>query len=152
MKQSSIIVPNDLLMQLRQLIPKGRMSYGQARIVAQQQALRVRKLLGKTPARLSLDFIECIPGVSVTMLTPAEMEKLTKRPNASGATDVRKDGTYRIFINENNSITHCRFTLAHEFAHVITGPFADEVFAAFGYGDSDLPADRVERVADHFAA
>jgi excisionase family DNA binding protein len=145
-------IPNDLLLQVRKLLPKRRMAYGDARIVAQQQALRMRMLLGTTATRLPLDFVEHIPGASVTMITAPEMEALTGRPNASGATDVRKDGTYRIFINENNSVTHCRFTLAHELFHVVNGQFEAEVFADFGHGDDQLHSDRVETVADHFAA
>ncbi len=95
-----IVVPDDLILQLRKLIPKRRLTYGQSRIIAQIQALRLRKLLGKLPTRLPLDWIERIPNVSVTLLTGDEMEELTKSPGASGATDIRKDGSYRIYINE----------------------------------------------------
>src|SRR6266540_2858447 len=152
MTNVSVTVPDDLILQLRKLIPKRRMTYGQARIIAQQQALRLRKLLGKLPTRLPLDWIERIPGVSVTLLTANEMEELTESPGASGATDIRKDGSYRIYINESNSPTHCRFTLCHELYHVITGPFDSEIFSDFGHGDQELHDRRVEHVADHFAA
>ena len=152
MTNVSVTVPDDLILQLRTLIPKRRMTYGQARIIAQQQALRLRKLLGITLTRLPLDWVERIPGVSVELLTVHEMEKLTKSPDASGATDVRKDGSYRIYINNSNSITHCRFTLTHELYHVITGPYVHDIYTDFGHGDQELHDRRVEHVADHFAA
>jgi Zn-dependent peptidase ImmA (M78 family) len=152
MKKSIITVPDDLLVQLRAPLPKLRMTYGQARLVAQTQAAKLRKLLGARTTRLSLDWIERIAGVSVTMLTADQMEQLTKRPNASGATDVKKDGTYQIYINDGNSITHCRFTLVHELYHVITGPFEADIFNDLGHGDQELHRARIERVADHFAA
>jgi len=152
MNTKSKSVPDDILLRTRSLLPKGRMGYGQARLVAQAQATRVRKLLADTSTRFSLDWIEQIPNVSVTLMTVEEIEKRTGSPAVSGATDMRKDGTYRIYINDNNSITHCRFTLAHELYHVIVGPFVDDIFTDFGYGDEDLHSRRVEHLADHFAA
>jgi hypothetical protein len=152
MKASSIGAPTDLLLQIRKLLPKAQMRYGEARTVAQMQALRLRKLLRLKAMRLPLDWIEQIPGVSVTLVTAAEMEVLTKTPSSSGATDIRKDGTSRIFLNESNSVTHLRFTLCHELFHVVTGPFENEIFSDFGYGDVDLHHRRKEGLADHFAA
>lgn len=152
MKTSTIEAPNDLLLQLRKLLPRLPINYGEARVVAQMQALRLRALLKFEAMRLPLDWIERIPNVTVTMVPATEMEQITKTPSTSGATDVRRDGTYRIYINENNSLTHCRFTLCHEMWHVITGPFESEVFADFGHGDGDLYRRRKESLADHFAA
>src|SRR3989442_10147506 len=108
------IVPEDTILQMRALLPKRRMTYGEARIVAQQQALRVRNLLSITRARLPLDWVEHIPGVSVQMLGAYEVEDLTRVPGASGATKIKRDGTYEVSLNRNTSVTHCRFTLAHE--------------------------------------
>jgi Zn-dependent peptidase ImmA (M78 family) len=128
------------------------MTYGQARIVAQQQALRLRKLLDITEARLPLEWIEQIPGVSVHLRGAQEVENLTRVPGASGLTALKRDGTYEISLNKNSSVTHCRFTLTHELYHVITGPFEAEIFCDFGHGDEELHGQRIERVADHFAA
>ncbi len=152
MTKISYEVPDDLLAQVRKLLPKAAMPYGQARINAEQIALRLRKILGSADTRLSLDFIEQIPGVTVTMLAASKMERLTKSPGTSGATAVREDGTYGIYIQDNNSVTHCRFTLAHELFHVITAPFYSVSFGDFGHGDHDLHRRRIERLADHFAA
>jgi Zn-dependent peptidase ImmA (M78 family) len=141
-----------LLLQVRKLFPKRHLTYGQAHLVAEMQAAEIRKLLNINEMRLPLDWVEQIPGVSVTLLTRDEMEQLSRSPAASGATDVRRDGTYRIYITENNSITHCRFTMAHELFHVIAGPYEADVFRDFGHGDAELHARRLELLADHFAA
>ena len=145
-------VPADLLLQLRALLPKHRMTYGEARIVAELQARRLRRMLHVTSARMPLAFVERIPGVTVDLLPAHQMQRLTKRVHASGATDVRKDGTYRVYVNQSNSVTHCRFTMAHELYHIIAGPLHAEVFADFGYGNDELHRRRAEQVADHFAA
>lgn len=152
MKERSIEAPVDLLLQLRKLLPRAPMNYGEARVVAQMQALRLRRLLNIDAMRLPLEWIEDIPNVKVEMVPAVEMEAITKSPSASGATDIRKDGTYKIYINENSSPTHCRFTLCHETFHLITGPFENEIFADFGHGDADLHHRRKESLADHFAA
>jgi excisionase family DNA binding protein len=146
------LVLNDVLLRLRALLPKQRVTCGQARATAQQLALHLRTILGASETRLSLDFIEAIPGVTVELLPQHEMEALTKSPWASGATDIRKDGTYRIYINKSSSVTHCRFTLAHELFHVVTGPFEADIFGDFGFGNDELHRRRAEQVADHFAA
>src|SRR3954469_21464909 len=101
MTKANLEVPDDLLMQIRKLLPNRRMSYATARIRAQQMALRIRSILGARDARLPLDFIEGIPGVTVTLLTAPGMEALTKRVSTSGATAIRDDGAYHVYINEN---------------------------------------------------
>src|SRR2546423_10149762 len=139
MTKTIIEVPDDVLDKLRRQLTMHHSTYGQARLIAQMQAGRLRQILGTRETRLPLDWIESIPGVTVTMVSALEMEKLVNRPNASGATKMTKNGsTFRIFINENNSITHCRFTLCHELYHVITGPFEKQIYGDFGFGDEEL--------------
>ncbi|MFC6021879.1 ImmA/IrrE family metallo-endopeptidase [Plantactinospora solaniradicis] len=152
MTSTNIPVPSDILLQVRKLLPKNPMNYNQARIVAEMQAGCLRKTLRLSQPTLPLDWIEQIPGVSVMLVTASDMERRTKTPASSGATAIGEDGSYRIYIAENNSRTHCRFTLCHELFHVITGPFESEIFSDFGHGDSELHKRRIERVADHFAA
>lgn len=153
MTTTNIEVPNGLLDTLRQKLAVRQATYGQARLIAQMQASQLRHILSAHETRFPLNWIENIPGVSVTMVSAAQMEQLTGRPNASGLTKIGRDGSqFRIYINENNSITHCRFTLCHELYHVIAGPLEQEAYGDFGFGDSEVHSARVERIAEHFAA
>jgi hypothetical protein len=151
MKEPSVEAPADLLQQVRKLLPRTQINFGEACIVAQLQALRLRKLLDTDAMRLPLGWIEDIPNIKVDLKTPMAMEPITKALCASGATTIHDDRVH-IYLDESNTPTHLRWTLCHELYHVITGPFEGVAFANLGRGNADLRRRRIENLADHFAA
>lgn len=63
-----------------------------------------------------------------------------------------EDGQYKIFVNKNAGLGRRRFTLAHEFGHVINWNGKKVIYANLGHGDQAKHDRQIEQVTDHFAA
>jgi excisionase family DNA binding protein len=149
---TSMHVPPDLLLQMRKALPKHALTYGQALMVARHQAAQLRELLNIRTTRLPLGWVKDVANVELQVLTATEMEEIAREP-ASGLTRWNKaTGRYLIAINKNMSVTHRRFSLAHELAHLITCTHTDSLYVRLGHGDPELRAYRIEGVCNHFAA
>ncbi|MET8364106.1 ImmA/IrrE family metallo-endopeptidase [Micromonospora sp. NPDC005194] len=146
-----LTVPSKLLLQLRACMPKGPLTYGQALTVAEQQAIRLRELLGVRTAKMPFDWVEHVPNLTLQVLPAHEIERLAGRP-ASGLTRWNQQLTYLVAVNKNTSFTHRRYTLAHEIKHVIDCPAVDTAYAQIGYGNDELRSRRIEGICDHFSA
>ena len=58
----------------------------------------------------------------------------------------------QIFVCQNEPHARQRFTLAHEFYHVITFYAADTLYSRLGSGSTKRRHDQIEAVCNHFAA
>lgn len=129
----------DLLSQLRGLAPNRSLTYGEALDLAESQAALLLRLTGTDHPAVAERIIAEQPRIEVRRLSPF----LT-----SGASHWH-GGKWRIGLNASEPLTRQRFSLAHEYKHIV-----DHGRAAVLY--RDIPArDRsilIERVCDHFAA
>lgn len=110
----------------------------EARILAERQAGRLLRLSGVTGPPVPEQVIECLPRVEVHYLG---------RRGLSGTTRWAS-GRWVILVNRNDTWGRQRFSLAHEFKHVLDWSKADTLYCD-GYRTAHFQA---ERAADCFAA
>lgn len=126
--------------ELRSLVPNRPLRFAEACRVAELQANRLLKLTGSNSAPTCETVITELPRVEVR-----RAGSLT----GSGATAWSR-GKWRIRLNAGEPFTRQRFTLAHEFKHVLDAACEDVIYRHLPDGPG---RDRhVEAVCDHFAA
>ncbi len=131
---------NGILTSLRSLVPNRRLSFTEALRLAELQANRLLELQGIEGPDVPNEVIAELPRIVVT----AEHDL-----PISGSTHWRA-GQWIITLNADEPVVRQRFSLAHEFKHVL-----DHTTKARLYGDTEHDeeaAERAERAADHFAA
>lgn len=127
------------LTELRALTPKRALSQSDAYQVAEQQAYRLLALseviTGPVPEFIIADLprfhVERKAGMSV-----------------SGVSDWRVN-RWVILLNADEPLTRQRFSLAHEFKHILDHPYVDYLYP---FSTSEDRHEATERIADHFAA
>lgn len=128
-----------ILTQLREIVPHRRLTYGESLRVAELQAAKLLALRGVTLPPVSEEVVTDLPRVQVRRVSPFV---------ASGASHWAK-GKWQIVVNGSEAPVRQRFTMAHEFKHVIDHPFIGVLYP-------DTPGqkgyDRAEQVCDYFAA
>jgi hypothetical protein len=129
-----------LLIALRRLMPLRRLAYWEHLIIAERQAERLHGLLGQTEPGISLDWLTDghLGNIEVVLESRWRMEGL------SGMTSWA-DGHWVIGVNKGNPQARRRYTLCHEFKHVLDA-HRDKITYK-GLSDSQR-----ERIADYFAA
>jgi Zn-dependent peptidase ImmA (M78 family) len=142
-----VTVPSSLLMQLRKVVPKRALTYGESLSVARVQAARLRKALGVQGTAMPLGWVEQIPNLRLDLVPAHQLGE-----DVSGKTTRDREGDYVITVNKNNSHSHRRFTLSHEIKHLLDFPYADTLHSRLGQGNESLNERLVERICDHFAA
>lgn len=129
----------DVIGGLRQLLPKRPLSFIEAHEVAEQQANVLLGLLDVEEPPVPQEVISSLPEVSV---------EVRERWPTSAMT-VRTPSDWHIVIKAEEPHKRQRFSLAHEFKHVLDDPVINDIHA-------DLPEEeqkqRAERVCDYFAA
>lgn len=123
---------------LRHFAPRRAMSMPEARLLAERQASRLLRLSGVTGPPVPEQVIEGLPRVEVHYLG---------RRGLSGTTKWTA-GRWVILVNRNDTWGRQRFSLAHEFKHVLDWSKADALYCD-GYRSAHFQA---ERAADAFAA
>ncbi len=124
--------------ELRQLAPRRKVSMAEARLVAERQATRLLRIAGVTEPPVPEQVIEWLPRVEVHYLG---------RRGLSG-TAKWASGRWVILVNRNDTWGRQRFSLAHEFKHVLDWSKAETLYCD-GYRTAHYQA---ERAADAFAA
>lgn len=124
---------------LRDLVPIRALTTVEALRVAELQATRLLELVGVAEPPVPEQAIAGLPRVQVERITPSPV---------SGATQWSR-GRWLIVVNGAETIGRQRFSLAHEFKHVLDNPFI-----AVLYPDQRGMSghDRAEQVCDYFAA
>jgi Zn-dependent peptidase ImmA (M78 family) len=127
-----------LIAELRSLCPPRPLAPAEARVIAERQAARLLRRLDAVEAPVPSLVIEHLPRVDVHYRGSAAL-------HGSAAWD---RGKWRILINRTDTHGRQRFSLAHEFKHVLDAPLAGVLYRD-GYQSAHVQA---ERAADCFAA
>jgi Zn-dependent peptidase ImmA (M78 family) len=123
---------------LRDLVPIRALTLVEALRIAELQAMRLLELTGiKTPP---------VPETIISGLPRIQVERI-KLAGLSGAAEW-SHGRWLIVINGAESRGRQRFSLAHEFKHVLDNPFIAVLYPPV-HGMSDH--DRAEQICDYFA-
>jgi Zn-dependent peptidase ImmA (M78 family) len=112
--------------------------------VATEQAHELLKFLNITGPAVDVAQIIHLPRIRVVVDSDLHSRGL------SGATGWQ-DGHWLIAINKKDSLTRRRFTLAHEFKHILDAPTDRQAYQHLGVDEEDRGA-IMEEVADCFAA
>ncbi|HSV67554.1 MAG TPA: ImmA/IrrE family metallo-endopeptidase [Mycobacteriales bacterium] len=132
---------------LRQLMPPYRPVDYQAKSILERQAAKLLEIFDIREAPVDVALIAELPRLEVVVRPSREVVDDHGR-QLSGLTKWDK-GRWLIKINRDDSPTRRRFTLAHEFGHVLEHPFV-RVLYADTYGRLD--EQRMEDHCDYFAA
>lgn len=123
---------------LRDTVPLRPLRYSEALRIAELQAQRFLVLEGINEPALPERIIAELPRIEVARLTPFP---------TSGASHWAQ-GRWLVVVNGSEPATRQRFSLAHEFKHIIDHRFAKLIYSAFP--DTERHA-MVEQVCDFFA-
>ena len=107
-----LVAPRDFIKQLRALIPLRQLTFAESFTLAERQAGHALTLVGATEPGMALSWLLELPRVEVRLAPRYRMERL------SGMTTFTH-GRYLIVINQNDTHARRRFTLAHEFKHLV---------------------------------
>jgi hypothetical protein len=130
---------------LRALVPTRPLTLSESYTLAEQQASRALALLDIKQPPVDLGWIVDLPRVDVQLSPRYQMDGF------SGATTFA-NGRYLVIINKNDGHARRRFTLAHEFKHLLDYTAAPVIHRALGYGDQERQRQQVEAICNHFAA
>lgn len=142
---ASTYPPRDIVAQLRNPVPLRPLTMGDAYTIAERQATTALRLAGITSPHVSLHWILNLPRTEVRLEPRHAMNRL------SGSTTFR-NGRYLIVVNKNDAHARRRFTLAHEWKHLLDHTISDVIYRHLGSGNAQQRERKVERIADHFAA
>lgn len=128
----------DIISRLRDVVPKRPLGLHEALRLAEQQAWLLLELTETTHPAVPERIIASLPRVEVRRMAPFP---------TSGASHWSK-GKWRVAINATEPSTRQRFSLAHEFKHIIDHRDAKVLYAALPDRERDQ---MIERVCDYFA-
>lgn len=121
-----------ILARLRAICPKRGMSRDEARQVAERQAVTLLRLTGATDAPVPLQILADLPRIELAVESGLP----------SSGCSFWTGSAWRLVASASEHPNRQRFSLMHEFKHVIDHPVRDLLYGS--------EADR-ERLADHFA-
>lgn len=137
--------PRDTVAQLRAIAPLRPLTQGDAYTIAERQATTALRLAGITGPHVPLGWILDLPRMEVQLEPRHAMHGL------SGSTTFSR-GRYLILVTKTDAHARRRFTLAHEWKHVLDYTTSDVLYRQFGHGNQQQRDRKIEQVADHFAA
>jgi Zn-dependent peptidase ImmA (M78 family) len=124
---------------LRDVMPIRPLTFAESMRLAELQASKFLALTGITTGAVPESAISELPRLQVERMSPAPV---------SGATQW-SHGRWLIVLNGTEPRGRQRFSLAHEFKHVLDNPFIDILYPATS---SMTSGERAEQVCDYFAA
>jgi Zn-dependent peptidase ImmA (M78 family) len=124
---------------LRSLVPNRPLTYEESLRVAERQAGKLLELAQVTEPPVPEGVVASLPRVQVQRLSPIPV---------SGSTHWAKS-QWLIVVNGAEPATRQRYSMLHEFKHVLDNPFIDRLYPATPGMTSHA---RVEQVCDVFAA
>lgn len=131
--------PTGLLAHLRALMPPRTLEPQEALSIAERQAFRLLGVLDQHQPAVNVATIADLPRIEV---------RVEPRLPVSGFSQWSR-GRWLIGINQDDAPVRRRFTLAHEFKHVLDHPFIDRAYVDRRGRPSDK---RAEAICDYFAA
>lgn len=138
--------PRTILQKLRVLVPARPLQHHEAQGIAERQATRLLALLDQREPPIDVGLIAELPRIEVRAVPNRDIAGL------SGMSQwLKKESRWLIAVNRDDSQTRRRFTLGHEFKHILDNPYINVLYPASE--DSKLSADeRAERMCDYFSA
>jgi Zn-dependent peptidase ImmA (M78 family) len=124
--------------------PRPFIDKNEALVVAEEQAHALLGFLDIAAPAVDVGLLTQLPRIRVVVDSDLHHRGLS---GASGW----QDGRWLIMINKKDSLTRRRFTLAHEFKHILDAPIEKRAYRNLGLDDEDRKA-ILEEVADCFAA
>jgi Zn-dependent peptidase ImmA (M78 family) len=140
MNNTNINRRSSLVASLRALVPDRTLNLAEARFVAEHQANRLLEALRFDSPPLEGSVIEELPRLDVQVMPALP---------GSGMSHW-SDGMWHIRLNGSEPEVRRRFTLAHEFKHVLDAPYEDVIYRTLRSGEGREPM--IEALCDHFAA
>ena len=136
-----------LIAELRSLAPKRPLTYGQSLHVARLQAARLRLWLNASE-RPDVNLIWLIK----QRYAPVNFVPSYKLGEESGLTTDQVTGRLEMFINDSEPSVRQRFSVGHEFKHLLDFDDAPLLHAQLGVGNKKVQHDMIEWIANEFAA
>jgi len=133
------IYRDDVIVRLRRLMPKRAVTWSEAHAVAERQAIELLKQLHVTEPPVPQFVISSLSGVVV--------DRRPDWPTAGMA--VRGPRHWRIVLNASEPRQRQRFSLAHEFKHVLDDPVIERLHRHLS---PERRRQRTERLCNYFAA
>jgi hypothetical protein len=140
---------------VRDIMPARPVTLGEAYILAERQAVLLLKLLGIKKLPVDINRLADLPKISIDVQPRHEMPNVARVGPISeiaGVSHRWRNGQWHITINENDCLGRRRFSLGHEFKHVLDYTIYRLAYSQLGYGDYQRRLWQIERICDHFAA
>ncbi len=135
----------NIVRETRALMPVRPLTLNDAFHVAEVQAAKLLDLLSITSPSVPIARLADLPKIDV------EMHSRLRMPGLSGFSKWA-DGRWLIVINKNQVPGRRRFTLAHEFKHVLDHCGYDVTYRDLGNGDPTTHDRQIELICNYFAA
>lgn len=135
-----------IMRKLRGIMPARPVSLAEAYMLAERQATELLRLLDVHAVPVPVARIAELPRVEI------QVEPRHRMLNKSGFSHRWENGRWLIVVNKHDVPGRRRFTLAHEFKHVLDHSVANVAYAQLGRGDAARQQRQVEHICDHFAA
>lgn len=126
-----------VLASLRNLVPDRLLQQHEALHIAELQAARLRELTNSTDTALAEEAIASLPRIRVV-----------RRHLPTSGMSYWNGECWVIALNENEPEARQRFTLVHEYKHILDHPTADRLYRD---GYRMTASEQAERAADYFA-
>jgi Zn-dependent peptidase ImmA (M78 family) len=138
--------PKTIIREVRSLVPTRALQEHEAKGIAERQATRLLGLLDQHEPPVAVGLIAELPRIEVRVVPNRDLAGL------SGMSQwVRERGRWLIAVNRDDSQTRRRFTLAHEFKHILDNPFIAVLYPKAAYSGRSKK-DAAEQMCDFFAA
>ena len=135
--------PKTIIRDVRALVPARGLQHHEAQGVAERQAMRLLTILEQREPPVAVGLIAELPRIEVRVVPNRDLAGL------SGMTQwLKQQSHWLIAINRDDSQTRRRFTLGHEFKHILDNPYINVLYPKSEQSDDD----RAERMCDYFAA
>src|SRR5690348_10315698 len=135
--------PKTILQKLRVLVPARPLQHHEAQGIAERQATRLLALLDQREPPVEVGLIAELPRIEVRVVPNRDIAGL------SGMSQwLKKESRWLIAVNGDDSQTRRRFTLGHEFKHILDNPCINALYPKSEQSGDD----RAERMCDYFAA
>jgi Zn-dependent peptidase ImmA (M78 family) len=131
--------------QVRDLMPRRPLLMTEAYSVAERQAYKLLDLLEIQFPHVTYDKLLSLPNIEI------KLEPDYRMTHFSGISRF-SHGRWLILIDKNDMHGRRRYTLAHEFKHVIDHSLDKLAYSRLGYGDERLRQAHIEAICQHFAA
>lgn len=135
--------PQSIIRQLRSLMPTRPLEEHEAHGVAERQAIKLLELLGQHEPSVNVGLIAELPRVEVKVQPNLHVGGI------SGFSQWSR-GRWLIVVNRDDSPTRRRFTLSHEFKHVLDHPFVSVIYSELGSTEAERDR-QIEQICDYFA-